>query len=130
MCGTPYLVVMRRACVPFPAPMGPSRTSSSGSPSNEAPVVAHDELGFQLAHRVERHADDDQHGRARNRERLEPCQRLDEEGQYGDQAQEQRTRDGDANEHLRQVLMRWSSRSDARDEAILSLQVFGDVLLL
>src|SRR5579859_4174322 len=97
MCGMPYLVTMRRAWVPLPAPTGPSRMRSRGATAppvplaaNEAPVVAHDELGFELAHRVQRDADDDQHGGAGNGERLEPGGGLHEERQHGHDAEKER----------------------------------------
>ncbi len=59
-----------------------------------------------------------------------PVQLPDEEGQHGDDTQEERARHGDANQHRGQILMRLSARPDARDEAVLPLQVLGDVLLL
>src|SRR5215471_3085794 len=105
-CGTWYFSAIRRACVPLPAPTGPSRTRSSGLSANEAPVVAHDQLRFELTHRIERDADDDQHGGAGNRQRLETGGRLHEIGQDGDNAEEQRTRDGDADQHVEKVLVR------------------------
>src|SRR5207344_501709 len=87
-CGTEYLAASFFACVPFPAPGGPSkitaRLSSSGGrvcgttglvamflPSTAQPalpsktfVVAHDQLSFQLLDGVHGHADDDQQRRA------------------------------------------------------------------
>src|SRR5579863_3317260 len=87
-CGTEYLAASFFACVPFPAPGGPSkitaRLSSSGGrfcgttglvamflPSTAQPalpskpfVVPHDQLSFQLLHRVHGHTDDDQQRRA------------------------------------------------------------------
>src|SRR5580692_8340850 len=87
-CGTEYLPASFFACVPFPAPGGPSkitaRLSSSGGrfsgttglvamilPSAAQPalpckpfVVAHDQLGFELLYSVHRHADYDQQRRA------------------------------------------------------------------
>ena len=44
--------------------------------------------------------------------------------------EEERASHGDADQHLRQVLVRWATRPNARDEAVLTLQVLGDVLLL
>src|SRR5277367_981701 len=87
-CGTEYLAASFFACVPFPAPGGPSkitaRLSSSGGrfcgttglvamflPSAAQPalpsksfVVPHDQLCLELLHRVHGHADDDQQRRA------------------------------------------------------------------
>src|ERR1700694_4274596 len=102
----PYFVTMRRAWVPLPAPTGPSRMRSRGgtAPSsplaaNEPPVVAHDELGFELAHRVQGYADHDQHGSAGDGERLESGRGLHEIRQHRHDAEEERPRDGNANEH-------------------------------
>ena len=50
----------RSACVPFPAPGGPSRTRLQLGSLEEALVVAHHQLRLELLHRVERHADHDQ----------------------------------------------------------------------
>src|ERR1700716_2876387 len=105
MWGMPYFVTMRRAWVPLPAPTGPSKMRSRGgtAPSsplaaNEAPVVAHDELGFEMAHRVEGHADHDQDGGAGDRQRLEPGGRLHEERQHRHNAQEERPGDRNADQ--------------------------------
>src|ERR1051325_5278298 len=95
---------MRRAWVPLPAPTGPNRTRSRGASltpapppqvegslsTNEAPVVAHDELSFELAHGIQRHADDDQHGCTRNCQGLEPGSRFHDERQDGHDSQEER----------------------------------------
>src|ERR1700724_2050619 len=94
MWGIPYFVTMRRAWVPLPAPTGPSRMRSRGgtAPSrplapNEAPIVAHDELSFELPHRVQRNADHDQHRGAGDGERLEAGGGFDEVGQHRHDAQ-------------------------------------------
>src|SRR5579862_5584873 len=87
-CGTEYLAASFFACVPFPAPGGPSkitaRLSSSGGrfsgttglvamflPAAAQPalpcksfVVAHDQLRFELLHSVHSHTHDDQQRRA------------------------------------------------------------------
>ena len=57
MCGMPYSAAIRFACVPLPAPWGPSRRMSSGTLLEEALVGAHHHLRLHLAHRVERDAD-------------------------------------------------------------------------
>src|SRR5579863_5093109 len=86
-CGTEYLAASFFACVPFPAPGGPSkitaRLSSSGGrfsgttglvamllPPAAQPalpsksfVIPHDQLRFQLLHGVHGYADDDQQRR-------------------------------------------------------------------
>src|SRR3981081_757771 len=130
MCGTPYLRATRRACVPFPAPTGPRRTRSRWLPANEAPVIAHDELGFELAHRVQRYADDDQHSRAGNRQGLKASGRFDEVWQHSDQTKEQRSMHRNTHEHGGQVLMGWSAWTNTWNKPVLALQVLGDVLLL
>src|SRR5947209_19816751 len=60
---------MNSACVPFPAPGGPTRTSLMPLPE-EALVVAQHELALDLLGGVEADTDQDQHGRAAERERL------------------------------------------------------------
>ena len=80
-CGTPYLRANSFACVPFPAPEAreksphdPACRQGAAPPRSALPlapaakpalpcesfVIAHDELCFQLLHRIHRHADDDQ----------------------------------------------------------------------
>ena len=72
MYGRPKSSRRRSACVPLPAPGGPSRIrfssrhgASTAEPCatallQEALVVAHHQLRLELLHRVERDADDDQ----------------------------------------------------------------------
>src|ERR1051326_73057 len=103
MCWTPYLFAMRRACVPLPAPTGPRRTTSSGLSANEASVVAHDELRFELTHRVERNTNHDQHGGARNGQRLKARGAFDEVRQYGHDTEEEGASDRDSNQYGREV---------------------------
>ena len=57
--------------------------------ANEAAVVAHHPLGLQLAHRVQRHADHNQDGGARDCQALDAGDGANEEWQYGDNAEEQ-----------------------------------------
>src|SRR4051795_2635890 len=83
MYGSPKSSVRREACVPLPAPGGPSRIRFSSLirivvrrslacgdrrarpySLQEAFVVAHHELRLELLHRVQGHADDDQDRRA------------------------------------------------------------------
>ena len=83
--GIPRARANRSACVPFPAPGGPSMIRFSATrlapPSanprllHEAVVVPHDQLRLDLLHRVHRHADDDQQRRAAEEERARPCPR-------------------------------------------------------
>src|SRR6185312_7501467 len=60
--GSPKSSTRRRACVPLPAPGGPSRTrfSSGMALLEEALVVAHHQLRLELLDRVESDADHDQ----------------------------------------------------------------------
>src|SRR6266480_3487087 len=61
MCGSPYIALIRCACVPLPDPCGPrTRMFMRGFLPEEAFVMAHDHLRLHLSHRLERHADDDQ----------------------------------------------------------------------
>src|SRR5262245_14079412 len=67
--GTLQRAASRRACVPFPAPGGPSSTTRiSGADlraaSEEPLVVPHQEVRLHLPHRVEGDADDDEETRA------------------------------------------------------------------
>src|ERR1051325_9667492 len=84
MWGMPYFEAMRRAWVPLPAPTGPSRMRSSGLTPNEAPVIAHDELRFELPHRIEGDADHDQHSRTGDCQCLEAGGALHDVRQDGD----------------------------------------------
>src|SRR4029077_8750072 len=85
-CGTPYFLANSFACVPFPAPGGPRKitarsnfcgarvsgaTQASPLPPTAQPalsckafVVPHDQLSFQLLHRIHGHAHDDQERRS------------------------------------------------------------------
>src|SRR3954471_4674820 len=79
--GTPRCSAMTGACVPFPAPGAPRRTTTvigrgrarpERAPSaNESFVVAHQELRLDLLHRLDDHADDDQEARPAEGDRLE-----------------------------------------------------------
>src|ERR1044072_592013 len=66
--GTSSRVAIAGACVPFPAPRGPSRTMTltigdgAGPPASadESLVVPHHELRFDLLHGLDHDRDDDQ----------------------------------------------------------------------
>src|SRR4029077_12850363 len=64
MCRNPKSACRRSACVPFPAPGGPSMTrfNSDNTPRllQEALVTSHHQLRLELLHRFERDADHDQ----------------------------------------------------------------------
>src|SRR5213082_623602 len=89
VCGIPQASETRCAWVPFPAPWGPrSRMFSTRPLLEEALVRAHHHLRLHLTHRVERNADDDDHGGAAERARrgLREVEVVDEEaGHHRDQ---------------------------------------------
>src|SRR6266496_100632 len=74
--GTSKCSAMNSAWVPLPAPGGPTSTSRTWPASflprsaQEPFVVALHQLALDLLHRVEGHADHDQHGRTAEREVL------------------------------------------------------------
>src|SRR4029078_12798206 len=93
MCGTPYVATIFFACVPFPDPCGPRTTTFTSA--KESFVVTHHHLRLHLAHRVERDADDDQHGGAAQcaARRLREAEVLDEEARrHRDRREEERPR--------------------------------------
>src|SRR3954467_7855355 len=101
--GIPRCAEMNWACVPFPAPGGPTRTSLiSGSPlPEEALVVTQHQLALDLLRGVETHADEDEDGRAAEGEGLAGASAATrQEGdrddrQHGDRGQVQRPGEGD-----------------------------------
>src|SRR5262245_10826636 len=143
-CGMPIRAASRFACVPFPAPGGPSRTrfmtppaerrASGGRPQptadaraarpSEALVVAADEVPFDLLHGVQRHAHDDQQSRSTELEGQPAEGRVREDG--GDDTDERevdRAAERDPVQDARDVLRRLPARPDARDVATLLLDV-------
>src|SRR5262249_20675852 len=133
-CGTPIRAESRFACVPFPAPGGPSRTRFMTPPAEralrgrpeptadpraarpgEALVVAADEVPFDLLHGVQRHAHDDQQRGPAKLERQPAERRVGEDG--GDDADERevdRAAEGDAVQDAGDVLRRLPAWPDAR----------------
>src|SRR4051812_32396773 len=121
----------RSACVPFPAPGGPSRMRFSSAMAGRAPylfqealVVAHHQLGLELFHRVQRHADDDeQRGPAEEEVR---ARLVDEDRrQGGDRGEVERPREREAGEDAVEELGGRAPRSHAGDEPAVLLQVVG-----
>src|SRR3954453_17595931 len=121
----------RSACVPFPAPGGPSRMRFSSAMAGRAPylfqealVVAHHQLGLELFHRVQRDADDDeQRGPAEEEVR---ARLVDEDRrQGGDRGEVERPREREPGEDAVEELGGRAPRSDAGDEAPVLLQVVG-----
>src|SRR3954453_430469 len=123
--GIPRCAEMNWAWVPFPAPGGLTRTSLiSGSPLPEgALVVTQHPLALDLLRGVETHADKDEHGRAAEREGLPRAgAAAGQEGdrddrQHGDRGEVERTRQGDARQHVLEVFRGRPSRPDPGYEA-------------
>src|SRR3990170_4804045 len=100
-------------------------------------VLAHEELGFDLAHRVQDDADDDNEAAGGDAEgqRLPPQteaaaddRREDERG-HRYEPQEERATPGDPQEHPVDVLLRGAPGAYPGHEAALALQVLRQVLL-
>src|SRR3954469_1487980 len=133
--GIPRCAEMNWACVPFPAPGGPTRTRRITAPplAEEALVVAQHQLALDLLGGVETHTDEDEHGRAAEREGLAGAgAAAGKEGQRddrqdGDGRQVERTRQRDPRQDVLEVLRRRTARSDARDEAAVLAHVVADL---
>src|SRR5580658_3726106 len=146
--GIPHLPQMTLAWVPFPAPGGPTNTSliaiplrvkrtrsyvppsanpgHLSSPTGEALVVPRDEVRFDLAHRIERHADDDHHrGPAPSEWDVERLR--DDRRHNANRGHVERTPERDAGEHVVDVVRGLLALTDVRDEGLLLLQVVGYV---
>src|SRR5262249_48508415 len=112
--GTARCAAMNSACVPFPAPGGPTRTNLMGPPPVLSPlqlarvaepasltkepfVVALHQLALDLFHRLQADTNDDQNGRATEREvLLLATDQVDEQvRQDRDDAQVERAGEGD-----------------------------------
>src|SRR5688572_29986338 len=131
--GMPRLAASLSACVPFPAPGGPSSTmimiytvqksrrsfwllrsrleSAARLPAaesystlfHEAVVLPEQEMLVDLRHRIERHADDDQERGSAELER-NIDHVGDEHGEQRDKGEEERARESDARHHVINVL--------------------------
>src|ERR1700712_1616198 len=147
--GRPKSCVIRSAWVPWPAPGGPTRmrfssdtgalaaslrTGASRPPVpgrsgillEEAFVVAHHQLGLELLHGVEGHADDDQQRGSAELERLRRTGEGDHDRrQRGDRGEVECAREREAREDPVEELGRRPARSHPRDEAAVLLQVLG-----
>ena len=136
----PHLSQTTFACVPLPAPGGPDEDEPHAllSPSatrmrevrtaaaREPLVVARDEVGLDLVDGVERDADDDHDRRTAPAERdVEPL--ADDARDDADDGDVERPAEGDAREHVVDVVGRLLALADARDERLLLLQVVGHV---
>src|SRR4051812_31584702 len=147
--GRPKSSVRRSAWVPLPAPGGPTRMrlssdtraiedsvgtgrrkrpapGRSGILLQEAFVVAHHQLGFELLHRVEGHPDDDQQRRAAEVERLRGAGRGDQDRrQRGDRGQVQRPWERQPGQDAIEELGRRPAWPHPGDEPAVLLQVVG-----
>src|SRR4051794_29255039 len=129
--GTPRCAEMNWACVPFPAPGGPTRTRRITAPplAEEALVVTQHQLALDLLRGVEANADEDEDGRAAEGEGLagtgaaagKEGQRDDR--QDSDRCEVERSRQRDPRQDVLEVLRRRSARSNARDEAAVLTHV-------
>src|SRR5689334_6262277 len=123
--GIPKRAASRLACVPFPAPGGPNRTSLMELLSSQEPfVVPLLELRLDLFHGLQSDPDDDEDRRAAEGEVLIGLHQ-DERDQrnQGDQSEIQRARGDDPDEHVVEVLSGGTARANARDEATVLLHV-------
>src|SRR5918911_3636801 len=105
MWARPYSAAIRFACVPFPAPWGP-KIKMFTALLEEALVATHHHLRLHLPHRVERDADDDQHGGAAEsaRGRLGEAEVADEDARgNGHDREVERARKGQPRQHAGEV---------------------------
>ena len=100
-----------------------------GASADEALVVAHHELGFDLLHRLDDDGHDDQEAGATEPDRPEIAEQdADEGGQDRDDAEEQRAGERDPGDDPGQVFLRGPSGPDARDEAAVLAQLLGGLV--
>src|SRR3954451_7884172 len=133
--GIPRWAEMNWACVPFPAPGGPTRTRRITAPplAEEALVVAQHQLALDLLGGVETHTDEDEHGGAAERERLAGAcaaawqERQRDDRQDGDRRQVERTGQRDPRQDVLELPRRRTAGSDARDEAAVLAHVVADL---
>src|SRR6266508_2455710 len=132
-------VASRTAWVPLPAPGGPSMTrrmAAATGPAGRVPprrspqetlVVAHQELGLDLFHRLQTDAHGDQDGGPAEGELLDVAGRQRDERQDRDGGQEHRPWKRDPGQDVVKVLGGGPARADARDEAAVLLHVVRGV---
>src|SRR3954469_21084263 len=129
--GIPRCAEMNWACVPLPAPGGPTRTRRITAPplAEEALVVAQHQLALDLLRRIESDADEDEHRGAAEREGLTGAgtaswqERERDDRQHRDRRQVERAGQGEARQDVLEVLRRRSARPDAGDEAAVLAHV-------
>src|SRR5216683_7490261 len=132
MCGMPNRLRSMFAWVPLPLPGAPYRSRFTAL-SDEAAVLAHDELRLQLFHGVEGHTDDDEDGRTAEVHLLVRDARDLRGGDgkdHGDEAQEGGARKRDPVHDRGQVVRGGTARPDARDEARVAFEIVGDIVHL
>src|SRR3954454_6024751 len=116
--GTCRCSAMNWACVPLPAPGGPTRTrrtsESPGASSEEALVVAQHELALDLLHGLQADADDDEHSCAAEGEPVGAGREVEQQQwQHRDETEVQGSEARDAREDVVEVLRRGAARPDA-----------------
>src|SRR5213078_3282880 len=132
-CTSPCFSSRRFACVPLPAPGGPSRIRfiPDSSPAPPEPrlldqplILMGQKVRVDLRHGVHRHADDDQEARAAEIER----HRILRDQDLGQDAH-RREIDGadhrDAGQHVIEIVGGVLARPDAGDEAAVFAQIIG-----
>src|SRR2546423_3974575 len=126
--------------VPLPDPGAPRRrtnkgsapephaaaTASASAAPHEAVVVPQQEVLLHLLDRVEGHADHDQQGRAAEAERHVEDAR-DHDGQHGDDREEDGAGQGDARQHVVDVVGRGGPGFHARNESPLLLEILRQI---
>src|SRR5690242_15462986 len=143
-CAMPRSATSRSACVPFPAPGGPSRMMSIGNAPlvllmsaqppaleprllDEVAILMREQMALDLRHRVHCHVDDDdQAGAAQIKG---DRQRRDEIfGHQANQGQIGRADHGDAGQHVIEIDLGILARPDTRNEPAVPLEVLGGFL--
>src|SRR5581483_3584234 len=133
MWASPNSCASPTAWVPFPAPGAPISTRYTILPpasTDEATIVAHEELSFKLLDGVQHHADHDQQPGARQCKGLDVDECARDEGQDGHDTEKDRACPGDANEHPIEIVGGWATRPDTRNEGPTLLEILSNVLLL
>src|SRR5690348_1721530 len=133
--GIPMCAEMNWACVPFPAPGGPTRTRRITAPplAEEALVVAQHQLALDLLRGVETNADEDQDRRAAEGEGLAGSgaaagkEGQGDDRQDRDRGQIKRTGQRDPREDVLEVFRCGAAGPDARDEAAVLPHVVADL---
>src|SRR6476659_10515514 len=132
IAGIPKCWATNLAWVPLPAPGGPistSLTAGTAPSSQESFVVALLELALDLLHGVQRDADHDEDRGSAEREVLvgvDEDQR--DQRDEGHHSEVQGSREGDAGQHVVQVLLGRLARPDPGDEAAVLLHVVRNLI--